>query len=81
MTASVRYPLLAPDVEIPWPADLERREAAWGHEDDPPLRLEMLEAGGTFSPPRPKRTGLIRGLLFVVPVLAVLIWAIFVVLP
>ena len=56
-----------------WERDLREREEAWGHEDDPPLRLEMLEAAGTFAPPRPKRTGLIRGLLAIPFV--ILLWA------
>ena len=73
MTLSVRYPVLAPDMEIPWDEELERREAEWGHEDDPPLRLDYLEAAGCLSPPRPKRTGLIRGLLAIPFV--ILLWA------
>ncbi len=82
MTASVRFPILAPDVELQdWPADLEWREAQWGHEDDPPLRLDRLEASGSFSPPRPKRTGLIRAVLFGVPVLIALWVALWVMLP
>lgn len=63
MTVSVRYPILVPDVEIPWDEELERREAEWGHEDDPPLRIDRLENSGVLFPPQPKRTGLIRGLL------------------
>ncbi len=43
-------------------------ESQWG----PPLRLERLEASGTFAPQRPKRTGLIRGVLFGVPVFVAL---------
>ena len=71
---SVRYPILSPDVELQdWPAELDKREEAWGHEDDPPLRLDRLETCGTFAPPRPKRTGLIRGLLAIPFV--ILLWA------
>jgi len=47
---------------------------------DVELRLDYLEAGGTFSPPRPRYRGLLRGLICV-PIAAGLVWALFVVLP
>jgi len=42
--------------------------------------MERMEMTGTFSPPRPRYRGLLRGLLCV-PIAAGLIWALFVVLP
>jgi hypothetical protein len=74
---SVRYPILAPDVEIPpWPKVLDEIEAEYDA-DAPPLRLDRLEASGMLTP-RPKRTGLIRGLL-AVPIIMGIIWLLLVI--